>query len=558
VETHSYDAIVVGTGITGGWAAKELCERGLKTLVLERGRDVPHGTGYPTVDKAPWELPYADRLSLEDKRRQPIQSLNDWAVSQATKHWFVDDLEHPYVQEKPFQWTRGYHVGGRSLMWARLCYRWSALDFEANAEDGFGVDWPIRYPELAPWYDYVEEFIGVSGQAEGIEHWPDGKYLPPMELNCLELSVKEKLKQKFDRTLTVGRVANLTRPHQGRGQCLYRDQCIRGCPQGAYFSSNSSTLPAAAKTGNMTLRPHSIVSELIYDDKQGKATGVRVIDALTKQTHEFSARIIFLNASTLASTAILLNSKSRRFPNGFGNDSGELGHNLMDHHFAGAWGRSEEFANRQPQGQRPNDICVPRFRNVKEKSKDYVRGFYYGGRAGRSGWWRSLWDPSLAGEKLKKTLAEPGSWNMSLQAFGECLPRHENRVYLKPDQLDGWGLPLLAVSCEFGENEAKMTADMKASGLEMLEAAGLKDAASFGGDTTPGAIIHEMGTARMGRDPKTSVLNAHNQVHAARNVFVTDGSCMASSACQNPSLTYMALTARAAAYAVSELKKLNL
>lgn len=553
---NTYDAIVVGTGISGGWAAKELCERGLKTLVLERGRDVKHGRDYPTANKAPWELPYGDALTQRDKAQRPVQSRAEWAVKQSTKHWFVDDSEHPYVEEKPFDWIRGYHVGGRSLMWARYCYRWSDLDFEANARDGHGVDWPIRYRDLAPWYDHVEAFIGISGQAEGLEHWPDGNFLPPMELNCLELSVKERLRAKLpERVLTVGRVANLTRAHNGRGQCQYRDLCIRGCPYGAYFSSNSSTLPAASRTGNMTLRPHSIVASLIYDERLGKATGVQVIDAETKQSTEYFARVIFLNASTLATTAILLNSKSSRFPHGFGNDSGELGHNLMDHHFAGAWGLSEEHGDRYYRGRRPAGICIPRFRNVREQRTDYVRGFYFGGNATRAGFWGPVHDVPLMGAALKKSLREPGPWHMNLQGYGECLPYHDNHVRLSPERKDGWGQPLLSISCEFKDNEAKMRADIKAAAMETLEAGGLKNVTAFGDGTTPGSIIHEMGTARMGKDAKTSVLNAHNQLHAAPNVFVSDGSCMASSGCQNPSFTYMALTARAAAHAVSELKR---
>ncbi len=553
--SNTYDAIVVGTGITGGWAAKELCERGLKTLVLERGRDVRHIEDYPTALKAPWELPYGDELTREEKARFAVQSRSN-RVQQSTKHWWVDDLDHPYVEEKPFSWFRGYHVGGRSLLWARLCYRWSDLNFEANAKDGIGVDWPIRYRDLAPWYDHVEEFIGVSGQAEGVAHWPDGKFLPPMEMNCIERSMKEKLKAKYpDRVLTIGRVANLTVPHRGRGKCMHRDACIKGCPYGAYFSSNSSTLPAAAATGNMTLVPNAIVASVIYDDKSGRATGVTVIDTVTKQTTEYFARVLFLNASTLATTGILLNSTSRRFPKGLGNDSGELGHNLMDHHYTGARGRSDELADQYYRGRRPVTLCMPPFRNVTEQRKDYTRVFHCTAGGSRGAWWRTTGQLGLVGPSLKKALSEPGGWGFGIQAYGECLPYHDNRVSLSPDKKDAWGLPQLSIHCEFKENEARMGDDMRASAMEMLEALGMKDIRPREGKTIPGYIIHEMGTARMGKSPKTSVLNGHNQIHAAKNVFVTDGSCMASSASQNPSLTYMALTARAAAFAVSELKR---
>jgi len=554
-----YDAIVVGTGITGGWAAKELTEKGLKTLVLERGRDVKHGD-YPTATKDLWELPYGGRATDEDLRRQAVAARTGFVVTQAAKHWFVDDTEHPYIEVQRFDWIRGYHVGGRSIMWGRHCYRWSDIDFSANAQDGVGVDWPVRYAEIAPWYDYVESFIGVSGRAEGLPQLPDGKFLPPMELNCVETHLQQSMAEKFNRKLTIGRVAHLTAPlahSPQRGTCQYRNLCIRGCPYGAYFSSNSSTLPAAEATGNMTLRPNSIVYEIVYDDKQRRATGVRVIDAETNEHLEFNAKVIFLCASTFASTHIMLNSVSKRFPNGFGNDSGELGCNIMDHHLdVGAGALVEGYTDQYYTGRRPNGFYIPRYRNLGGEKRDYIRGFGYQGGAGRLGWTRLMLDTTL-GAQLKDKAATPGPWYIRMGAFGEILPNHANRVTLDKTRKDKWGLPLLSFDAVLRDNEFKMRKDMKNDAAEMLAAAGFKDVKTYDREIGIGLGIHEMGTARMGKDPKTSVLNKWNQVHACTNVYVTDGSFMASSACQNPSLTYMAFTARAVDHAVGELKRGN-
>ena len=558
---NTYDAIVIGTGISGGWAAKELTEKGLKTLVLDRGRMVNHVTDYPTMAKHPWELPLGDRLTEEELKFYPVQNRTGYTMRQSTKHWWVNDLENPYTEIKRFDWIRGYHVGGRSLLWGRQSYRLSDIDFTANARDGIAVDWPIRYSDIKPWYDYVENYIGVSGENLGLEQLPDGKFLPAMELNCLETHVRNSIKENFpNRVLTIGRVAHITAPlpDSTRGTCQYRNLCIRGCPYGAYFSSNACTLPAAEKSGNMTLRPNAIVTEVVYDEKQGKATGVRILDAETGQQEEYFARIIFLNASTLGTTQILLNSKSNRFPNGLGNDSGELGHNLMDHHFrVGANGDYDGFEDNYYSGRRPNGFYIPRYRNLGKEKRDYIRGFGYQGGASREGWWRGVKELTL-GKELKEMVSAPGIWTMGMTGFGECLPYHENHVTLNTDKKDKYGLPTLTIDCEFKENEMKMRKDMANDAAEMLDAAGLRNIRTWDDIGGPGLGIHEMGTARMGRDPKTSVLNKWNQIHACKNVFVTDGAFMTSAACQNPSLTYMAMTARAADYAASEMKKLNL
>ncbi|MFK7932632.1 MAG: GMC oxidoreductase [Saprospiraceae bacterium] len=559
---NTYDAIVVGSGITGGWAAKELSEKGLKTLVLERGKKLDHVADYPHNNTAPFQFEFRGQVTPEVKKDYPVQS-KVYAFNAGTKDYWVKDTEHPYTtpDDKPFSWIRGYHVGGRSLMWGRQVYRWSDLDFSANQKDGHGVDWPIRYADIAPWYDYVENYIGVSGQKEGLPQLPDGQFLPPMEMNAVEKHVKQSIEGKWsDRNMTIGRAANLTQNHNGRSACQHRNLCYRGCPFSAYFSSQSSTLPAAAKTGNMTLRPNSVVESVIYDDKTNRASGVRVIDAVTGETTEYFAKVVFLCASTLGSTWILLNSKNGQFENGMANSSGALGKYLMDHHYRlGARANIDGFDDRYYFGGRPNGIYVPRFRNVNEQRKDYLRGFGFQGSASRAGWERGNWNGEF-GADFKNKLHQPGDWSMNLLGFGECLPYAENNVRLNPEVKDVHGLPTLFIDGKFRENEDRMREDIKATAAEMLEAAGAKDIQVYDQkeDYVLGGGIHEMGTARMGRDPKTSVLNKWNQTHDIPNLFVTDGACMTSASCVNPSLTYMALTARAVNYAVEQLKKGNL
>lgn len=561
-EEVTYDAIVIGSGISGGWAAKELSEKGLKTLVLERGRMVKHGE-YPTAALDSWDLPNRNRLSQEELKDYEKQKRTGYTARPDSIHWWVKDSEFPYSETKPFDWIRGYHVGGRSLTWGRQSYRLSDLDFEANLKDGVAVDWPIRYADLAPWYEHVEKFIGVSGRKEGLSQLPDGHFLKPMEFNCIEDHVSKKIRENYsDRIMTIGRTAHITEEtgnFHNRGTCQYRSRCIRGCPYGAYFSSNASTLPAGEASGNLTIRPHSIVTEIIYDDETQKARGVRILDAETRESKEFYSKIVFVCASAFGSTQILMNSVSGRFSEGMGNDSGELGHNVMDHHFRlGASGETEMFSDKYTKGRRPNGIYIPRFQNLdKNSKKSYIRGFGYQGGGGRSGWGHNVKELAF-GKGFKEAQREPGMWRIGLTAFGECLPNHENKISLNREVLDKFGMPTLTMDAEWKENEIEMRKDMMIQAGEMLEAAGLKDVRTYDSGCNPGLGIHEMGTARMGRDPKTSVLNKWNQLHAVKNVFVTDGASMTSAGCQNPSLTYMALTARAANHAVEELKKGNL
>jgi choline dehydrogenase-like flavoprotein len=556
--TPSYDAIIVGSGITGGWAAKELTEKGLNTLIVEAGRPITPQTDY--VEHVPvWELKYRYWDNRQERAKtQPVQRECYYACDEFSNKFFVKDSENPYSSDpgKHFSWIRGRQVGGKSITWGRQSYRWSDLDFEANLKDGIAIDWPIRYPDIAPWYDYVEEFAGISGQAEGLPQLPDGKFLPPMEMTCVEQDFRDALSKHFDdRIMTIGRSAVLTKVHKGRAACHYCGVCHRGCITQSYFSSLNSTLPAAMKTGKLTIRPYSVVHSLIFDPATRKVTGVRVIDGQSKAALEFKCRILFLNAATLESTRILLNSATTEFPNGLANSSGELGHNLMDHHMgAGGSGVMSGHEDKMPFGNRPNGIYVPRFRNVKSKQKEFMRGYGYQGGGSREGWSRGT-NMTGIGVDFKNMLRKPGPWRMTLAGFGECLPYHENYVEIDKDQLDAWGIPTLKIHCDWGENERSMSRDIAAQAGEMLTAAGAHDVNVFQDMTRPGLGIHEMGTARMGRDPKTSVLNEHNQAHDVKNLFVTDGGCMVSAACVNPSLTYMALTARACDFAVNAMKK---
>lgn len=563
IKSMTYDAIVVGSGVSGGYAAKELTEKGLRVLVLEKGKKFDHVTAYEPSYKDPWDFKYNGLLTNEQKASHPKLS-RDYPYNEMTEKYWMNDSDALYKEIKRFDWFRPDIVGGKSIMWGRQTYRLSDIDFEANLKDGIAVDWPIRYKDIAPWYSYVEKHVGISGEALGLPQLPDSEFLKPMDMYCVEKEVRQRIEKNFPgRNMTIGRVANLSEAKEaqlkiGRSACQYRNKCRLGCPYGAYFSTQSCTLPPAAKTGLLTLRPDSVVSEILFDNAKQKATGVRVIDTVTKDVREYFAKIIFVCGSTVATTALLLNSKSSRFQNGLGNDSGELGHNLMDHHFrVGAAGTWEGDEDKYYIGRRANGIYIPRYRNIGNDKRDYLRGFGYQGGGSRQSWNRGVNDMSF-GADYKDSMTKPGPWTMNLGGFGETLPYHENKMYLDPTTKDKWGIPVVVFDAEFKENEMKMRKDMMEDAKEMLESAGLKNVRAFDNGSYPGMAIHEMGTARMGRDPKTSVLNGNNQLHAVKNVFVTDGACMTSTSCVNPSLTYMALTARAADFAVKESKKKHL
>ncbi len=562
MNTHHYDAIVIGSGISGGWAAKEFCEKGLKTLVLERGRNVEHLKDYPTMTAAPWEMPHRNFIPLEQKKANPFVN-RCYDYKEDTQHFFAKDSDHPYLQEKPFDWIRGYQVGGKSLIWARQTQRWSKFEFERPGRDGYSIDWPIRYEDLAPWYSHVERFVGISGNYDGLETLPDGEFLQAWEMNCVEKELQKHIKASFqDRDALIGRCAHLTKPtedhvRQGRGQCMARNQCYRGCPFGAYFSSNSATLPYAAKTANLTLRPDSVVHSLIYDDTKGKVTGVRVIDRLTKEATEYFAKVIFLNAATLNTNLILLNSTSARYPAGLGNDSGLLGKFIAFHNYRGSISADfEGFEDRFYFGRRPTSLMIPNFRNVRKQEMDFQGGYMPFFSASRSRG-VDLNEVNL-GADLKEANTQVGPWGVWMMIQAETIPKESNQVSLSENQKDEWGIPLLKIDVSYDENDEKILADFYTEGKKMLEAAGCTNIRIADSGQAPGLDIHEMGGVRMGRDPKTSLLNAYNQLHDLPNVFVTDGAAMTSTGVQNPSLTFMALTARAVDYAVKELKAGNI
>jgi len=556
---NTYDAIVIGSGISGGWAAKELTGKGLKTLMLERGRNYEHIKDYKYGTKPPWEAPHRGSTTKEQQEKYPVIH-RGWAANEAVMECWTNEQESPYTEIKPFTWWRSYQLGGRSTLWGRQSYRWSDFDFEANAKEGWAIDWPLRYKDIAPWYDYVEKFAGISGNKDGLAHLPDGHFLPPVNLNIVEKDIAVRLKKyyKEQRHLINGRVANLTEAIPGRTQCQFRDRCWEGCPFGGYFSTQSSTLPAAVATGNLTVRPWSIVTRILYDKDKKRATGVEILDAETNQTHEYYAKIIFLNASALNSAWVLMNSATDVWKGGLGSSSGELGHNIMDHHYnLGASGSVEGFEDHFIYGRRPTGFYIPRFANLYSDKREFTRGFGYQGGASRDSWSREIAELNIGGE-FKDALSQPGNWNIGMTGFGEILPYHENRISLDPNRKDKWGLPVLAMDAELKDNEKKMRTAITTEAANMLDVAGVKNIRTWDSGHAMGHGIHEMGSARMGADPKSSVLNQHNQVWDALNVFVTDGACMTSSSCVNPSLTYMALTARACEFAVAELKKGNI
>ena len=558
-DQNTYDAIVVGSGISGGWAAKELTEKGLTVLLLERGRNFEHIKDYKSASKQIWDLPHRGRTTAEQRKKYPVIH-RGWAAAEPVMDYWANEEDCPYVETKPFTWWRSYQLGGRSILWGRQSYRWSDFDFEANAKEGVGTDWPIRYKDVASWYDHVEKFAGISGSKENLPQLPDGQFLPPMELNCVEKDVAARIKEQYkgERHLIIGRVANLTAPLPGRTNCQYRNRCWEGCPFGGYFSTQSSTLPAALKTGKLTVRPFSIVKEVLYDKEKKKASGVEVLDAETNKTYQYNSKVVFVCASSLNSAWILMNSAKDIWPGGLGSSSGELGHNVMDHHYnLGASGIVEGYTDKYYTGRRANGFYIPRFANLFGDKRNFLRGFGYQGGAGRGGWSRDVAELNI-GADFKEALVEPGSWNIGMTGFGEILPYHENKISLHPEKKDKWGLPVLDMDCELKENEKQMRKAIVEEAKAMFENAGVKNINTWDNGHAIGHGIHEMGTARMGTHPRNSVLNMHNQVWDAPNVFMTDGACMASSACQNPSLTYMALTARAADFAVSELKKRNL
>lgn len=557
---YDFDAIVVGSGMSGGWAAKELAEKGLKTLVIERGRHIEHGEDYIHENSDIWDLPHNDKVPKDELAEHwPIQG-KCYALRESTKHFFTKDSEHTYIQDKPFDWIRGFNLGGKSLLWHRHSYRLNEIDFEANKKDGHGTDWPIRYKDLAPWYDYVETFAGISGNKDGLDVLPDGKFQPPIEMNVVEKHVKKVIESKYsDRNMIMGRTAHLTEPTQeqidlGRGACQSRNQCQRGCSYGAYFSSLSATLPAARRTGNLTEITNTVVHSVVYNPKTKKASGVRVVDAKTKEHRIIKARIVFVCASTIASAQILMNSKSDTYQNGIGNTSGVLGRYLMDHiSQVGASGEMPGFEDSYYQGRRPTSAIIPRFRNYGDDKQDYLRGYIYQIRARRDSWSQTSKKAGI-GADYKNSIRTPGKWTLNMGGMGEMLPHYDNHVSLDASRTDEFGVPILHTSCEFKENELKMREDIADTAVDMLTEIGAKNIRRRLNQTAPGIDIHEMGTARMGRDPKTSYLNGFNQNHEVANLFVTDGAAFPSTSCVNPSLTFMALTARAADYAVTQIK----